>query len=75
VNRERLKTRLVAEEAKRYVPYMDCCDRPWYRCICAVRGKLTVGVGRNIDDVPFSEDEVRLMLDNDITKVEHQLDT
>lgn len=29
-------------------------------------GKLTVGVGRNINDVPFSDDEIDLMLNNDI---------
>lgn len=39
-------------------------DRP-YRCTA---GKLTVGVGRNIDDVPFSADEIDLMLANDVQK-------
>lgn len=36
-------------------------------------GKLTVGVGRNISDVPFSDDEVTLMLRNDVARVRAQL--
>src|SRR5216684_314953 len=32
-------------------------------------GKLTAGVGRNISDVPFSDDEIDLMLSNDIARV------
>lgn len=36
-------------------------------------GKLTVGVGRNISDRPFSEDEIGLMLANDIALVRGQL--
>jgi len=31
-------------------------------------GKLTAGVGRNISDVPFSDDEIDLMLSNDIAR-------
>ena len=52
--KEILKEQLIRHEGKRYRPYRDSV------------GKLTVGVGRNIDDVPFSEDEIMLMLDNDI---------
>lgn len=36
-------------------------------------GKLTVGVGRNVSDRPFSEDEIDLMLANDIAMVRGQL--
>lgn len=39
-------------------------NRP-YRCS---EGKLTVGVGRNMDSVPFSDDEIDLMLENDIKR-------
>lgn len=31
-------------------------------------GKLTVGVGRNISDVPFTGDEIGLMLDTDLER-------
>ena len=37
-------------------------------------GKLTVGVGRNISDRAFSQDEIDLMLSNDIELVEQALD-
>ena len=37
-------------------------------------GKLTLGIGRNIDDVGISIDEANFMLENDIAKVIQQLD-
>lgn len=37
-------------------------------------GKITGGVGRNLTDVPFSDDEIDLMLANDIDRVVRQLD-
>jgi len=46
-------------------------NRP-YRCS---RGKLTVGVGRNIDDVSFSDDEIDLMLKNDIRRARNGAET
>ena len=51
-----LKEQLTRHENKRNKPYKDSV------------GKWTVGVGRNIDDVPFSEDEIALMFFNDIRK-------
>jgi len=45
---------LMRDEGVRYRPYRD------------TRGFLTVGVGRNLDAVPFSKDEVTLMLENDV---------
>lgn len=36
-------------------------------------GKWTGGVGRNLSDVPFSDDEIDLMLTNDIERVQAQL--
>jgi lysozyme len=36
-------------------------------------GKWTAGVGRNLSDVPFSDDEIDLMLANDIERVRTQL--
>lgn len=38
-------------------------------------GKITGGVGRNLSDRPFFEDEIDLMLKNDIKLVEADLDT
>lgn len=36
-------------------------------------GKITGGVGRNLSDVPFSDDEIDLMLANDIKRVQDAL--
>lgn len=36
-------------------------------------GKLTIGTGRNIEDVGISEDEAELMLSNDIKRAEDGL--
>src|SRR5690606_9181009 len=47
------KDRIREHEGVRYTPYRDS------------RGLLTVGVGRCIDRVPFSKDEVELMFRND----------
>lgn len=62
MNREKLAAQLTIDEGRRARVYTDTV------------GKLTVGVGRNISDRAFSEDEIDLMLDNDIKLVEAQLD-
>ena len=51
-----LEQRLSAEEGLRLKPYRDTV------------GKLTIGVGRNLDDVGISIDEAMLMLANDISR-------
>jgi lysozyme len=52
----KLRQQLELHEGKRFRPYRDTV------------GKLTVGIGRNIDDVPFSEDEITLMFENDVAQ-------
>ena len=42
-----------------------------YRCTA---GKLTIGVGRNLDDKGISHDEAMLLLRNDIEEVTRQLE-
>jgi len=51
---ERLQGQLVRHEGMRLKAYKDTV------------GKLTIGVGRNLDDVGISRDEALLMLDHDI---------
>lgn len=51
-----LRERIERHEGRRTVPYKD------------TEGFLTVGVGRCIDKVPFSHDEIDLMLTNDIKR-------
>ena len=52
----RLEDMLIRHEDLRLKPYRDTV------------GKLTIGVGRNLDDVGISEDEALLLLDSDIQK-------
>lgn len=62
MNREKLAAQLTVDEGKRAIIYMDTV------------GKWTGGVGRNLSDRPFFDDEIALMLRNDITLVEQDLD-
>ena len=62
MNLQALKEQLVRHEGLRLKPYRDSV------------GKLTIGVGRNLDDVGIREDEAMLMLDHDILGVLDDLD-
>jgi lysozyme len=53
---------LVKHEGLRTKPYEDTV------------GVLTIGVGRNLDDVGLSHDEIYYMLKNDIRRCEEELD-
>lgn len=57
-----IEDQLTLHEALRLKPY---------RCTA---GKLTIGVGRNLDDVGISAAEARQLLANDIANVRAQLD-
>lgn len=52
---------IVLHEGKRNKPY---------RCTA---GKLTIGVGRNLDDVGLSDDEIEYLLMNDLKRVQAEL--
>lgn len=54
MNKSRLAKQLELDEGKRAKMYLDTV------------GKWTAGVGRNLSDRAFSEDEIQLMLANDI---------
>lgn len=54
MDRQLLKTQLERHEGLRLKPYRDTV------------GKLTIGYGRNLDDVGIAPEEAELMLDNDI---------
>lgn len=56
MNLERLRARLSLDEGRKTKPY---------RCTA---GKLTVGVGRNLDDRGLRDSEIDLMLTNDIAE-------
>jgi lysozyme len=61
MNRARLKLQLVRHEGIRLKPYHDSV------------GKLTIGVGRNLDDVGITNLEAKVLLENDIERVESEL--
>lgn len=62
MNLAKLAAQLEIDEGKRSRMYLDTV------------GKWTAGVGRNLSDRAFSEDEIALMLKNDIALVEADLD-
>lgn len=57
----KVKEQLIRHEGLRLKPY---------RCIA---GKLTIGVGRNLDDCGISKPEAMVLLDNDILRCESEL--
>ena len=57
INLQRMLDLLVQHEGLRLKPY---------RCTA---GKLTIGVGRNLEDVGISEEEAMTLLANDISRV------
>ncbi len=60
--RRRLLDQLIANEGLRLKVY---------RCPA---GKLTIGVGRNLEDNGITKDEAVMLLENDISRVERELD-
>jgi lysozyme len=59
---EKLAAQLTLDEGRRPLMYLDTA------------GKWTGGVGRNLTDRPFLDNEIDLMLKNDIALVESDLD-
>lgn len=51
-----LRSQLIRDEGQRLKPYRDTAN------------KLTIGVGRNLDDDGITQDECDLMLSNDIQR-------
>lgn len=57
-----LLTDLIRDEGLRLKPYRDSV------------GKLTIGIGRNLEDVGISEAEARILARNDLAGAERDLD-
>jgi lysozyme len=58
----KLERQLSIDEGRRALIYTDTV------------GKITGGIGRNLTDRPFFDDEIALMLKNDIALVQTELD-
>ena len=54
MDKQRLIEQLRLHEGVEHKPYVDTV------------GKTTIGVGRNLDDVGLTDDEIDYLLDNDI---------
>lgn len=65
---------LIEHEGLRQFPYLDCCGKPWRDCSCTKKGKLSIAVGRNLDDVGITENEARYLLENDLGRIRLELD-
>jgi len=61
MNISKLKKELIISEGLRLKAYKDSV------------GKVTIGVGRNLDDLGISEKEALFLLNNDITRVHEEL--
>lgn len=58
-----LMNQLSTDEDVKLKPYRDSV------------GKLTIGIGRNLDDVGITRNEAFALLANDVARVERELDT
>lgn len=54
---------------------MDCCGKSFRDCACVPRwkGRLTVGIGRNLEDRGLSDDEIDMLLANDVALVDDDI--
>lgn len=69
-SRAALRSDVMGAEGFRSHPYFDCCGKPYKSCTCARQGKLTIGYGRNLDDVGISKLEGEVLLDHDLYTAE-----
>lgn len=58
----RLREVLIRHEGLRLKPYRDA------------RNKLTIGVGRNLDDAGITREEALMLFDNDITRIRREVE-
>jgi len=65
---------LIEDEGMRQFPYVDCCAKEWKKCVCKVKGKLTIGIGRNLDDIGLSESESIQLQRNDVNKMTSEVE-
>ena len=70
VNHPKLRKMIELHEGKRNYIYNDKTGK----IITSKTGKMTVGIGRNIEDVPLSEDEIQYLLSNDLKRTIDFLD-
>jgi len=57
---DQLRDQLIRHEGLKLKPYL------------CTAGKVTLGIGRNLDDVGISKEEAMYLLDNDLMRVVHE---
>ena len=59
---------LIRMEDNRLKPYCDACGRYFRDCTCQpfLKGNLTIGVGRNLEDMGINASESHLLFQNDV---------
>ena len=73
MNFDHVDATLQEDEDVRLKPYDDATGKE-LRPGDTLKGKLTIGIGRNLTDVGITLDEARLLCNNDVRKVIRQLD-
>ncbi len=73
MNTDALDAQLKIDEGIKQKPYLDCCGKPWRQCTCVNKGKLTIGVGHNLDDDGLTMNAVQYILNEDIALAVVQL--
>jgi len=66
--KDRLKDILGRHEGKRNFPYDDADGRRIGPRKRTIKGKLTIGKGRNLEDVGLSDDEIEYLFANDVKR-------
>lgn len=69
--RDKLIKKLIEDEANRQFAYDDKTGKSVTRG-SMIEGKVSVGIGRNLEDVGLRQDEIHYMLNNDLNEVEDQ---
>ena len=72
VKKMKIEELLIKHEEKRYKPYDDATGKE-VKSGDTIKGKITIGIGRNIQEVGLSDDEIEYLLQNDIKRVEQEL--
>ena len=69
MDRDSLKALILKHEGIELKPYFDCCGKFFRECVCEKQGKLTIGIGRNIEDNGITNAEANYLVENDLGRV------
>lgn len=61
------------EEYKEFLIRLEKHEGLRLKCYRCTAGKLSIGIGRNLDDVGITEEEARFLLANDVASAEKEL--